>query len=721
MSFRLERLEIVGPGKLPAEIDFNAPATVVFGPSETGKSYISDCIGFCLGGGTIPEDVPPRDGYVAAYLQVRAASDAQPIAQVVERDLFTGIDESAGDDVLLSDSDAENEENAAASEPNSAQDVSSSVYTFVRSLHGGETVVYPCAIKDVGMSTKLTASAEEVFRRLSGVDGRIVVKKAGGKGVIGGGPLRHWMLLSQTNIVLKETVLGADTFGRAERSAALSLFLTGQDDAAIETGTSTDERRLAVGGANAILQMIEKFRADIPEGAVRDEVESALQRVDATLKALSDQQKSRALTLERVRGNISELSKKIRAADVKLRQSGGLVSRFKLLDEKFKNDIARLVSLSEGREVYRLLDNVPCALCGTTIETHAKSDLTSSSAERQQFRAIAVEAEKIEKQQTGLKAALAYEDEEYFEWAEYRAELEEKFAHWSEQERLLIESGIDEFQVSATDLAERKTELFTQVKAFDQIQRLTREAAELKKIGQTRNASIERHLAKDGLELSDLVMALLKSWGFDAIRQVSFDSTTFDILIDGRRRASYGQGVRALFLAAYYIALLQYAGQAGRPHPGIVVIDSPLKSFANKKKRLKTVASTGEVRDINAEAPEIDPTEQHSGAGSAARDTFVGVAESAESSADEELVVPQEGDPRVVLSTLEAKFYDWLSKWNGPGQLVIIENAEPAPEHTEILKPIEFTDDFDDGRQGFYPRVRPDKVAEIVSPSEARL
>jgi hypothetical protein len=54
--------------------------------------------------------------------------------------------------------------------------------------------------------------------------------------------------------------------------------------------------------------------------------------------------------------------------------------------------------------------------------------------------------------------------------------------------------------------------------------------------------------------------------------------------------------------------------------------------------------------------------------------------------------------------TVTSRFYDWLSKRKSPGQIVILENEEINDPARGILKPTEFIGEADDkGRKGFYP------------------
>lgn len=68
----------------------------------------------------------------------------------------------------------------------------------------------------------------------------------------------------------------------------------------------------------------------------------------------------------------------------------------------------------------------------------------------------------------------------------------------------------------------------------------------------------------------------------------------------------------------------------------------------------------------------------------------------------------------VPLATVNERFYSWLSKWSGPGQIIVLENEAVEPVVAEVLQAIEFTDDYSEGRQGFYP---PSQGIVAASPS----
>lgn len=69
---------------------------------------------------------------------------------------------------------------------------------------------------------------------------------------------------------------------------------------------------------------------------------------------------------------------------------------------------------------------------------------------------------------------------------------------------------------------------------------------------------------------------MLKRWRFPNLVRVTFSDLDEDLVISGRQRASHGKGVRAIAHAAFNMALLSYCFKQSRPHPGLVLVDSPL-------------------------------------------------------------------------------------------------------------------------------------------------
>jgi hypothetical protein len=80
------------------------------------------------------------------------------------------------------------------------------------------------------------------------------------------------------------------------------------------------------------------------------------------------------------------------------------------------------------------------------------------------------------------------------------------------------------------------------------------------------------------------VELLLRAWHFPGLGRVTFSEEDQDIVISGRKRGSHGKGVRAIAHAAFNLALLKYCLKHEMPHPGVVLIDSPLVVYREPDK-----------------------------------------------------------------------------------------------------------------------------------------
>ncbi|HCC81238.1 MAG TPA: hypothetical protein DEQ25_08065, partial [Methylophaga sp.] len=75
MPVILQKLIATGLRKPEAEILFRGNGTLVRGPSDTGKSYIRDCLWYLLGGEKVPKEIPESKGYTNLYLQLETSEN----------------------------------------------------------------------------------------------------------------------------------------------------------------------------------------------------------------------------------------------------------------------------------------------------------------------------------------------------------------------------------------------------------------------------------------------------------------------------------------------------------------------------------------------------------------------------------------------------------------------------------------------------------------------
>lgn len=614
MAITLKHLSVHGPGLLPAKVVFDGRRTLIRGPSDTGKSHIWKCIWFLLGGTATLEPPPEAQGY---------------------------------DSLELAFLHGEHE------------------YLVRKAMSGGAARVF-VRLDDIWVPDGTPNPLEEVHQdlgellvKLSGAAGKQVLRKRSEKGPVTGDDLRHWALLSQPGMISEDATKGKG-HGSDKHVSSYSLFLSGLDDSAVELYKSASEKDQAKGRLAAAEAELARLQGMIPADTDRAAAVVALAHVDERLDMFATQLQARSSVLRELRQQIFADGKALTAAMTQKASAASMRERFTLLDLKYASDLARLGATDEGIAFFQTLAETPCPLCGTPVEHHVDPGNLNARAPIQYRDAIAAEAEKIRALRRGLQPSLAQEQTRLAIASADVQRLTQSLKAFEEQEAAVLRSASLEFDSDPRALAESHTRFSSLIDAFDETVRLTGEIARLKEATKQKQTALVRNVGQHGADVGAIALQMLNDWGFTSIQSVYVDPKACDLVIDGRRRLSYGAGKRGLFLSAMTIALMQHALRSGHPHLGVVVLDSPLKAYAQK-----------ETPDNDREIP---------------------------------------------TATVNTSFYGWLSRFQGPGQIVVLENEVVDQVTARALDAIEFTDDYTRGRQGFYPP-RP-KIAPPPKPSD---
>jgi len=595
VAIQLKRLVSTGSGKRNAEIVFDQHKCLIRGPSDTGKSHIRECLAYLLGGEKAIKPFPENQGYETLTLE------------------FT----HEGSD-----------------------------YSITKGLAGGSVQIRK--LKPDGAPEVIEQDVGEFLVGLAGAAGKQILRSKSRKGNVTGGDLRHWFLISQTDVISDHPTIGvASNVDRTQRAAAFYVFLTGMDDAAVVLAKTKSEKDSISGQIFAAESAIKHASSGLPPELTKAEVVDALEKVDETLAEITRQYNARARQLRDLREEISDKTSDLRKFERLRSQSQAMVSRFDMLDEKYKSDLDRLDAANEGMAYFQALRTVPCPLCATPVEQQVSAADLKPSAPANYRVAIQAEATKIRALRVGLREARAREAERVAESSSAVQQARGILDQLEGRERQALTGLRVEFSSDPKELAVRRSDLSSQLNLFEDIERLRAEIERLKQTRGTKASPIARAAIDPAREVGAIARELLVAWGFKDITSVELDLEECDLKINGRARLSYGAGRRAVSLAAMHVAILKNSLSHGRPHIGFLVIDSPLKAYADPSGR--------EANDLS-------------------------------------------------LATVRDNFYLWLSQWSGPGQIVVLENEEVLNQQVAAaLKPIEFTGPDGKDRRGFYP------------------
>lgn len=597
MTVKLVSLVATGPDKPEARVNFHEPAMLVRGASDTGKSYIRDCLWYLLGGDKLPKKIPEASGYVLLTLEL---------------------------------------------------EVDDGKYEVRRAHAGGDSSLIKVWVGEDGelMQEGLSEDIGDFLVRHAGAAGKQLLRSRSKRGLVTGGDLRHWFLLSQPTMISEDATAGPVN-NATQRIAAFHMFLTGTDDSAIELVKTSKELDRIAGQILGIEEALRRVRADLPDDQTKEDVADALEHVDIALGAMTSHYETRASSLKDIRQDILRKSADLHVAEQERNHSLSMIERFEMLNSKYKSDSERLGATWEGVAMFQALEEVPCPLCGTPVEVQVDPRQLRQDSQDSYRKALKAELEKIVVLRQGLARAIARELERASLLRQRVQNIRAELNMLEVTEKARVNETRYEFSGNPKTLAIRRSALSEQLTKFDEEAKLIAERTRLANAKKQKKVPLSRNVGDAATLVAGHAKRYLHAWGFTSIQLVQLDIDACDLILDGRARLDFGAGKRAIFLTALTIAVMEHAVGKGYPHLGFVVIDSPLKSYADPKSK--------EQRDVE-------------------------------------------------VSTVTDRFYAWLAQWNGPGQLIILENQEIKIEPKTLLRPLEFVGDGDDeGRRGFYP------------------
>lgn len=531
---RLDRLRFQGPSK-QAEVGFRSGVNVICGASETGKSFLAEAIDFMVGGSELKE-IPEREGYSSIELGMSCTDGTS--------------------------------------------------WSFERATSGGDFV-----LRQGDTSDKLRQS--HAHERTDNVSGFLLDKigllgkrilKSSTKGTTNSLSFRNLarlVIVQEGEIQQKGSPFWGGQFTlKTAELATIKLLLTGIDDSAV-VSAATDEPDHA--GQIALLdELIADLGSDIADmGEERTELEAQLERLDASASQYREGVASAQRNLDGRLARRRELAANRTAIDDRVDEIVELDARFRLLGEHYAVDLDRLRAIQESGSLFAFVERVACPLCGASPDAqHVEDDCDGNVAGI--VEAATAEIGKIERLQGELASTVADLGEERGRLAQLRDIVEQAFLGVDEEIRQTMAPEVEEARSLFTDVVETRANVIGSLNLFDRLEKLERRRAQFDEVdaGPVQKSSVAVGLT-DAVahQFSMKLEQILKAWNFPGECRVYFDKEVSDFVIDGKPRGSRGQGLRAITHAAVSIALLEFCQEHELPHPGLLVLDSPLLAY----------------------------------------------------------------------------------------------------------------------------------------------
>lgn len=584
-----------------AELDFKPGVNVICGASDTGKSFLAESIDFMLGGKELRE-IPELEHYGEIMLDLLSSSN----------DYWRLQRSVSGGGFRCSD----------------LGDSNSNEFKLKQKHENGKTDNLSGFLLD----------------KIGLLDKRIL--KSSKSGVTVGLGFRNLMKLAivqEDEIQQKSSPFWSGQYTtKTSELATTKLLLTGVDDSGVvQINTSGTDNSKQI---DLIDELLEELDHDISLVGEEVEITGQLERLESTIaeqkQILATEQKK----LDDLLGSKREVFIQIQEKKSRQREITELLQRFELLDEHYKVDIERLKSIQESGYLFAYVEVAICPLCGAKPDSqHADQNCDGNVAAI--ILAATAEIAKIEKLKAELVGAVTALDQEALELETDLGGKYKEHQKFTTEIQEIVSPQVSGLRSVFTELIEKRSEVLKAKDLYNQQDKLLQRKTSLLEDDETKDdqkvtVGLPKATAHD---FSLKVGHLLSSWHFPGDCLVHFDEKISDFIIDGKPRGSRGKGLRAITHAAVTIGLLEYCQEHGLPHPGFVVLDSPLLAYYKPE---------GDEDDLQG-------------------------------------------------TDLKERFYEYITEHHSIGsQVVIIENQHPPDEFVDDLTLSIFTGNPNQGREG---------------------
>jgi hypothetical protein len=606
---KLRHLCFTGPAKETALIPFEAGLNVLYGASETGKSFVLEAIDFMLGGKNPLRDISEREGYDRVFLAledlegkkftlVRAASGGS-------FNVFEGLHASLPED---------QEGEILSFQPSKKNPITISNYLLDRIGLAGSEIVKNKRNECINLSFRnvvrlCCVSEEEIHKTDSPIEsGQVMLK--------------------------------------TPEYATFKLLLTGVDDSAVVSAesdpTASQSRSAKIEMLDELLEGL-KLRIGMDE-AGRKETSEQLERLEESIEREEQILQQSEKEYQVLTAHRSNLRRRLESGTERRGEIGELSARFKLLEEHYTSDLNRLEAIAEAGSLMAALSPQECPLCGSEPDVQHLSKDCDGNLEIV-VKAADFEMSKIVQLRDELQQTMADLSIEAGSFDSLLPKLGDQLDDVDVKMNDAGE-GLAQVRTGYRELVDQQADIKSTFSLWDQFEVLEARRIELEGSGEAKGTQTQ---VATGLSTTTLdrfarqIETLLRAWNFPDSERVHFEVQNRDLVINGRQRGSRGKGMRAITHAAFTIGLMEYCCTHNKPHPGFVVLDSPLLAY----------------REPEGTDDDLDGTDVHE------------------------------------------KFYEYLTQLSEQ-QVFVIENTDPPTSIREREGTIFFSKNPTQGRYGFF-------------------
>lgn len=544
MSFYIEKIIVTGSGKTDSIIELSNGVNIIYGPSNTGKTYIVKCIDYMFGSEREPIDI--STGY--QYIKIIVRTQCGPIT--------------------MSRKIGENKIEVSSNDNN----VPSGKYATKASRTNYDKTINSVWLSLIGINDLHLVISNENYK----------------KQILSWRTFSHMFMLTETKIISEYSAIlsGRDTSNTAV-IASLIFLLSGQDFAETET---KDTKEIKEAKKNAVKAYINKelFRLSernqelLAQLKENPNIDIAVE-IEKIMAEISTNEKRINSSIEENQKILAQLYEK----NENLSECNVLLNRYDELTTQYDADLKRLNFIVDGEANLNASFSTHCPFCDG--EVVVKKNQNYIDAAKSDYKKIKLQAKDLESASKELRSEKLSLEQEIGTLMAKKKSIEELIEKELKPQVFNLKEKLSTYK----DAIECQKEIdilkkLSEQKTADMIENDTDEESELK-------FKVKEHLDYSFInELSNGIKSFLENCNYDNLLSVIFDKADMNIVINGKKKSSNGKGYNAYFNSVVAIVLSRYMESKAKYSPDFLVLDSPILSLKEKetKKPSETMRNT---------------------------------------------------------------------------------------------------------------------------------
>lgn len=544
IGFKIKKLIVTGEKVDKKSVVFEKGLNLITGPSDTGKSYIFQCIDFVFGKSKAPKKIKESKNYEDVYLEIEDYKNGK--ISTLRRSL---VDLKY---LYYENSDFKNIGNVT---PKPLDDKNGNINISTLLLELSDFNL-PIQIKKNKSFDKVNFS----FRNFS-----------------------SYILIKEESMILERSPIYFGSY--TDRTRDLHIFkflLTGIDDSSF---VKTEKKDIWSAKKTANIDLLNELLKK--ELNALEQLEDSLAELEKN-KTDSDLEVSLETLQEQItfyNKELAELEQKKNRISLDIKYNENIKYKFKLLKEQYLSDIERLKFIDEGSFLMNQLKMKKCPHCGKDIselEQHEHSAIDMDKVNK----ACDYEIKKIELNLSELKKSNQTATDVITslktDMQNVATQIEDTINHINTVLQPQLTNNIKKaneqlkFEITLSDIENAKNKILD-------YQSLISEISSKKQITTTNsNDEIVKLVNDSSLPIlleNNLRECLFSKEEFLPIKFYINSDSELDFMIKDNTRESYGKGYRSIMVSLFHISLLDYCEKNKLPHSNFLILDSPVNAF----------------------------------------------------------------------------------------------------------------------------------------------